>query len=110
MKKLQTSSETHSSDTIGENHGDTDSHMFPCTHVVASPHGSIPLGTSVEGTGKDKRALVRGRPLFNGLRRDIHEEHAIDVVNIPVFPTAVVNRILLHRDFWSVEDSWLSES
>jgi len=91
MTGLQTSGETHASNAVRENHRNADSHMLPCAQVVASPHGSVPLGTSIEGTGKDEGTFVRGRPLFDSLRGDVHEKHAVDVVNISVFPTTIVN-------------------
>ena len=109
MAELQTSGKAHTGNTVRENHRDTDSHMLPCTQVIASPHGSIPLGTGIEGTGEDEGTLVRSRSLFNGLRCNIHEKHSVDIVNISVLPTAIMDGIFLHRNFWPVEDRWLSK-
>ena len=50
---------------------------------------------------------MRRCSLFNGLRCGVREEHAIDVVNISVFPASVMDRILLHRDFRPIEDGRL---
>ena len=83
--------------------------MLPCAQVVTGPHGSIPLGAGIEGAGKDEGTLVRGRPLFDGLRCDVHKEHAVDVVNISMFPATVMNGILFHRDLWSVENRRLPQ-
>lgn len=56
-----TSGKGHASDTVGEDHLDTDSHVLPRTHVVTSPHSTEALRTGVEGASQDERTLGRVR-------------------------------------------------
>lgn len=56
-KKALTAGEGHASDTVGEDHLDTDSHVLPSAHVVASPHSTEALGTGVEGASQNEGTL-----------------------------------------------------
>ena len=109
MTKSQTSGEAHPSDIVRENHRDTDSHVFPCAQIVTSPHCCKPLGAGVKRTGKNEGTTLGGRPLFNGLRCSLRKKHAVDIVNVSVFPTPVMNGILIHRTFWPIKDRRLLE-
>jgi hypothetical protein len=66
-EKKVTSGEGHPSYTVGENHLDTDGHMFPSTEVIASPHRAETLGSSIERTCQDEGTLRRVRASFEGL-------------------------------------------
>lgn len=55
--RILTAGERHASDTVGEDHLDTDGHVLPSTHVVASPHSAEALRTSVEGASQDEGTL-----------------------------------------------------
>lgn len=38
-----------------------------------------------------------------------YEEHSVDVVDITMFPATIVNVVLRHRDFGSIENSGLHD-
>jgi hypothetical protein len=71
MSGALTSRKAHSRNPVGENHLDTNSHMLPCSHVVARPHCTMALGSGEERTSENKGALSRGGARFNCLRGDI---------------------------------------
>ncbi len=37
-----------------------------------------------------------------------YEKHSIDIVNVAVFPSTIVDIVTRHADFWAVEDGRLS--
>ena len=39
-----------------------------------------------------------------------HEEHAVDIVDVPMFPAAIMNVIPRHADLRTVEDGGLSQT
>lgn len=108
--------------------------MRPVAKIVASPGRSKALRARVVRARKDERSFrrvlscdkaERGQVLLQGPPRHIrsvsrptlatfekdaetHVDHAVDVVNIAVFPTSVVDGIFLHCDLGAVEDGGLS--
>jgi hypothetical protein len=77
--------------------------MFPGTHIVTSPNRAKTLRASEEGAGKDERTLIGAGASFHCLRSHVVIEHSINVVNIAMLPTSIVNVVLGHRDLRSIE-------
>jgi hypothetical protein len=46
--------------------------------------------------------------LYTGTK-ETDKEHAVNIMNVSVFPTAVMNVILRHRNLLTVKNGWLQE-
>lgn len=91
--------------------------------VSSLPDSSKSMRTSEEGSGQDEGplwcvfsvndrlgclvVLLRQRSITMSDPVATYEKHAIDIVNITVLPSAVMNRVLWYSDLWTIEDRWL---
>ena len=79
--------------------------MGPDGLVIAGPHCAEALGASVVGAGEDEWAAREGGVAVDeGVEGGIDESHAVDVVDVAMFPIAVVEIVLWHGCFRAVED------
>lgn len=78
--------------------------MRPARLVVASPHGADALGAGVVGAGEDEGALGGVVPFEHGFVGGVVEGESVEVVDVAVFPVAVVEVVLGHGCFGPVED------
>ena len=91
-------------DTLVEHHRDGSLEMGPLSLIVASPHGSSTLTARVEGSSKNEGATnLSLLALGDGLVGRVVEGHAVDVVNVAMFPVTMVKVILGHSCFRAVE-------
>ncbi len=80
--------------------------MGPFGLVVAGPHGAKALGARVVGAGEDERPAAGGWR-FAGEERmvgSVDKGHAIDVMDVAMFPVAVMNVVFWHSGLGPVED------
>ena len=78
--------------------------MGPGCLVVAGPHGAHALGARVVGAGEDEGAFGGVVPFEHGFVGGVVEGESVEVVDVAVFPVAVVEVVLGHGSFGPVED------
>ena len=97
--------EREAGDVVGEDHGDRGGQMRPDGLVVSCPHCAEALGAGVVGAGEDEGSTGGGWVAVDeGVERGVDEGHTVDVVDVAVFPVAMVDVILWHCGFGSIED------
>jgi hypothetical protein len=126
----RTSREGHAGNTVAQNHWNADCHVFPSSQVITSPNSAESLRACKECTREYKWSHWLFGTVFDSLsggillhvgqnqisflpfkiKMELYEEHAVDVVDITMFPSAIVDVGLGHSDFWSVENRRLRNS
>ncbi len=66
------------------------------------------LSAGEESSGQNERPLRPSTALDQSLSGRLVHVSTVYVVNIPVFPITVVQRVFVHRDFWSIKYRWLA--
>ena len=82
--------------------------MRPGGLIVAGPHGADALRSGVERAGKDERA-AGGSGRFTGEESVVGcvvKGEAVEVVDVTMLPVSVVDVVLGHCRFGSVENRW----
>lgn len=79
---------------------------MPVGLIIASPHSSGALGASKEGASEDEGAAFLPRPeaALQSFERRVVESHAVEVMNVAVFPVAIMKVVFGHGGLWTVED------
>lgn len=91
-------------DVHGEDHRERSLQVGPARLVVTRPHGAHALGAGVVGAGEDEGAFCGVVPFEHGFVRGVVEGEPVEVVDVAVFPVAVVEVVLGHGGFGPVED------
>ena len=107
IEKQLTSAKSHARDTIRENHLDANSHVLPGTEVITSPHRTIALRASEEGTRKYERSLGSLSSLNKAGVGDPRKEHSVDVMDVAVLPATIMDQVFRHGDLGSVKNGRL---
>eukprot|EP01136_Pigoraptor_vietnamica_P001289 Opistho-1_new@27719 len=87
----------------GHDHRKRRLEVVPVGRVVARPNGAVPLRPGKERPREHKRAAHVAGPVREALRGGHVLVEAVDVVHVPVFPSAVVDGVLVHRYLGAIE-------